>query len=222
MNWVDGIIITIFIVSTVRGYSEGFVVSLMKAAGLITSVVVARLYFATLANYLRDNTTLYQKIYAAVLKGLGTDIPAFQGPGTEGTKLPGILENLVLYINKGGSDFPVVPNVAEAVSGAILSLLSIIFLFIAVRIIFFAGTALLNSVTALPVLRQFNKLAGLAIGGLKGIIILMVLFAVIVPVITIFPMKLLTTGIQNSSIAVFFYRNNFIMSWMMEIISKMA
>ncbi len=224
MNWVDGIIITILIISTVRGYSEGFILSLMKIAGLVTSIVVARLYFADLADYLKNNTNLYHKIYAIVSKGLQAKSPSFWDTGTGNTKFMDMLENLALYINSTEGGIAVTSGIAERVSDIIMCLLSIALLFVAVRIIFFVVTALLNSVTGLPVLRQFNKLAGLIVGALKGILMLMIIFALVIPIITILPIKWLRLmiGIQDSAVAMFFCRNNFIMSWMMEIISRMV
>ncbi|MGI6702606.1 MAG: CvpA family protein [Clostridia bacterium] len=221
MNWVDGVIIAVLIVSTVRGYSEGFVLSFMNIAGLITAIIASRLYFADLASYLKDNTVLYQNTYLAVLRGLDGNSFLLRDTGSGGWELPGELGNLLPYINAvpavGDS---VRAGIAQMLSGIIISLLSIILIFLAVRITFALTIAFLNSAAALPVLRQFNKLGGIAVGFLKGVLGLMLTFALIIPVTAVFPVQWLLKGIQGSAGAVFFYRYNFIVPWAMEIISR--
>ncbi|MDD2572918.1 MAG: CvpA family protein [Bacillota bacterium] len=221
MNWVDGVIIAILIVSTVRGYSEGFVLSLMNIVGLVTAIIAARLYFVDLAGYLRDSTVLYERIYIAVLKGLEGSSPMLRDTGSGGWELPVELGELFPFINAAPvTGDAVMAGIAQAISGIIISLLSIILIFLAVRLAFILIIAFLNSITALPVLKQFNKLGGIMVGFLKGVLGLMLTFALIIPVTAVFPAQWLLKGIEGSATAVLFYRYNFIVPWAMEIVSR--
>lgn len=220
MNWVDGFILVVLITSTVKGYSQGFVTSLMNVAGFVVSIVVARLYFKDLANYLTDNTALYRGIYLALSKGLERRAPLLRDGGSVGLGLPGLPQNLIPYSMPAGGDL-VTAGVARTMSGIIISLVSIILIFLAVRLCFIMGIALLNSVAGLPVLRQFNKLGGIMIGFLKGTLGLMLAFVLVIPLMAVFPMQWLLKGIQSSAIASYFYGNNLIVPWATEILSKM-
>ncbi len=222
MNWIDALIVAIIIVSVIKGYSEGFVLSLMGIVGLVTAIVAARLYFNSLAQYLTENTSLYEKIYLAVLKSLEGANPILRGGEYSGQALPEAYRNLFLFggsVPVGGSS--AAESIAQAISGIIISILSIILIFLVVKIAFMIVVALLNSLVELPVLRQFNKLGGIVIGFLKGVLGLMLAFALLIPVMAVFPVEWLSRGMEGSLIAVYFYRYNLIVPWFLELVSKL-
>jgi len=221
MNWVDGIIIAVLIISTLRGYIDGFVVALMNVAALITSIIAARLYFADLARYLVENTALYEKVYQAVLEALKNSSPVLRGPGPEEQGLPEVFHSLIpnMLPVPAAQDYAL-SGIAQAVSGIIINLFSIVLIFIAVRIAFVIITMTLNSLVKLPVLKQFNKLGGVVAGFAKGIVGLMLAFALVIPVTAVFPAEGLLRGIEGSAAAVYFFRYNLIVPWALEVLSR--
>jgi uncharacterized membrane protein required for colicin V production len=223
MNWVDGVIIVVLIVSTAKGYSQGFVLSLMNIAGFVAAAAAAWMYFGSLAQYLTDNTALYEKVYLAVAKSLERAGPIIGGGDYNGQELPGALRNLILYggsVPVGGN--PPAEAIVQSVSSIIISVISILLIFLAVRLVFMIAVTLLNSLVELPVLKQFNRLGGIAVGFAKGVLGLMLTFALIIPVIAVFPAKWLVGGIEGSVAAVYFYRNNLIIPWILEFVSRIG
>ncbi|MGI6697801.1 MAG: CvpA family protein [Clostridia bacterium] len=221
MNWVDGIILAVLLVSTMKGYLQGFVTTLINTIAFFAAIIAARLYYADLARYIKDHTAFYNKIHTMVLDGLQGESSLFGGAISGGRDLPEAFENLM----PPSGALPAVQGyalagVAQAVSGIIINLLSIILIFIAVRIAFAIIAVLLNSLVKLPVLKQFNKLGGIAAGFLKGVVGLMLAFALVIPVIAIFPAEGLLRGIEGSAAAVYFYRYNFVVPWALDVLSK--
>lgn len=221
MNWVDGIILAVLLVSTMKGYLQGFVTTLINTIAFFAAIIAARLYYADLARYIKDHTAFYNKIHTMVLDGLQGESSLFGGAISGGRDLPEVFENLM----PPSGALPAVQGyalagVAQAVSGIIINLLSIILIFIAVRIAFAIIAVLLNSLVKLPVLKQFNKLGGIAAGFLKGVVGLMLAFALVIPVIAIFPAEGLLRGIEGSAAAVYFYRYNFVVPWALDVLSK--
>lgn len=221
MNWVDGIILAVLLVSTLKGYLQGFVTAFINTVAFFASIIAARLYYADLARYLKDNTAFYNKIYTVVLDSLQGKSSLFGGALSGGRDLPEAFERL---IPPSGAVSAVqgyaLAGVAQAVSGIIINLLSIILIFIAVRIAFAIIAVLLNSLVKLPVLKQFNKLGGIAAGFIKGVVGLMLAFALVIPVTAIFPAEGLLRGIEGSAAALYFYRYNFIVPWALDVLSK--
>jgi uncharacterized membrane protein required for colicin V production len=223
MNWVDAVIIVILIASTVKGYSQGFVLSLMNIAGFIAAIAAARLYFGSLARYIMEETVIYQKIYLAVVKGLEGANPVFGGGDRGGQEMPGFLESLILpggTVPVGGN--PALSGIAQTISSVIVSILSIILIFVAVRLVFAAVVSMLNSLVKLPVLRQFNRLGGIVTGFLKGALGLMLAFALLIPLMAVFSVEWLVRGIEGSAYAIYFYRYNLIIPWAMEFVSRIT
>ena len=221
MNWVDGIILAVLIVSTLKGYLQGFVTTFINTVAFFAAIIAARLYYADLARYLKDNTALYNKIHSMVLDSLQGGSSLFGGALSGGRDLPEAFEGLIPSSGAASAaQGYALAGVAQAVSGIIINLLSIILIFIAVRIAFAIIAVLLNSLVKLPVLKQFNKLGGIAAGFIKGVVGLMLAFALVIPVTAIFPAEGLLKGIEGSAAAMYFYRYNFVVPWALDVLSK--
>jgi hypothetical protein len=185
------------------------------------AIIAARLYYADLARYLKDNTNFFNKIYALVLDSLKGDSSLFEGALSGGRDLPEAFESLIPPSGAvSAAQGYALAGIAQAVSGIIINLLSIILIFIAVRIAFAITAVLLNSLVRLPVLKQFNKLGGIAAGFIKGVVVLMLAFALVIPVTAIFPAEGLLRGIEGSAAAVYFYRYNFVVPWALDVLSR--
>jgi len=204
MNWVDVVIIVFLVVAAIKGYVDGFVLSLLNIAGLVISIIAAKLYFKELAQYLISSTQLYNKIYGFISKGL------------ENNNMIGNYYNNVI---EAGSQAGIL-NAAGTVSTIIIYIISILIIFFSVRLVFSIILHYLNTLVELPVLKQFNKMGGIVIGLAKGILGIMILFAFSVPLIQIFSIEWLPRALEQSSIAVYFYQYNFIISWATKMISN--
>ena len=165
MNWVDGIVLAVLIVSTLKGYLQGFVTAFISIVAFFASVIAARLYFIDLAQYLTENTALYQKIYTAVLGGLQESSPLFGGALSGERELPEAFESIVPDLGAASMvQGSALAGAAQAVSGIIINLVSAMLIFLAVRTAFAILTTLLNSLVRLPMLKQFNILGVLPWG----------------------------------------------------------
>jgi uncharacterized membrane protein required for colicin V production len=197
------------------------VTTLINTVAFFAAIIAARLYYADLARYLKDNTNFFNKIYALVLDSLKGDSSLFEGALSGGRDLPEAFESLIPPSGAvSAAQGYALAGIAQAVSGIIINLLSIILIFIAVRIAFAITAVLLNSLVRLPVLKQFNKLGGIAAGFIKGVVVLMLAFALVIPVTAIFPAEGLLRGIEGSAAAVYFYRYNFVVPWALDVLSR--
>jgi hypothetical protein len=67
--------------------------------------------------------------------------------------------------------------------------------------------------TELPGLNEINKLGGGAIGFAKTVLILLLIFAAIIPVSNMVPWASFKEVVQSSLLARYFYSYNFILGW---------
>ena len=69
---------------------------------------------------------------------------------------------------------------------------------------------LCDYIIGFPVLKYMDSAAGAILGFLQGMLILFIIFLVVPLVLAFLPFEELTTLIDNSSFATFYYRSNFI------------
>ena len=92
-----------------------------------------------------------------------------------------------------------------------LKLLSIIIVYILAKIILYLIVLILDSVAQLPVLKQFNELFGLLLGGILGLIQIYTICAIIAFVSSMPSMNGIGIIINDSAFAHVFYNNNLLL-----------
>lgn len=221
MNWLDIIVIAIVISSAIKGYTDGFIRSVFNIVGFIAAIVISRLYFMRLSEYLTANTPLYNRLYLSILKSMGNSGSIVKSGGVQGLQLPKSIESIA--INTAAEQYSTgaaAESIAGALSTLIVYILSIIAIYIAVRIVFALAVSFLSALVELPVLKQFNKLGGVTVGFLKGILALMALFTLAIPLTVVFDLQWLVSAIDKSQTAAYFYKYNFVVTWAVDTVLK--
>lgn len=196
LNWLDILTIIILVLFVVDGLLKGFVQSLFDTLGFIAAFYIAKELSAYSSRYISENTGIYKKLYecCALKTADNTVIPALKIIGGQGL-------------------------IQSTLAQAIITMVSFAVIFVVARFILHAIFRVLNTAARLPVIRQFNSLGGFIIGGIKGIIIIYIAFAVLTPIIPLLsPSHPLVKAVETSSFAVNFYKYNFILSVLNNII----
>lgn len=227
MNYIDLIIFAVIGISAVAGMYRGFVVAVLNIAGFFVSWLGALIFYPKLAQYLNQrfgllNTIMYyaegaSKIPTAALRHA---TPASVSPDAIENMLtqhglPSFMGNLLadnattkvfnqLGANELGKYFDVM------FANVILNIISFLIILIGLRIIVGIVISVARHITDLPVLRQFDSLAGLGVGALRGILIVMVIFVLVDVAVIIMPVDFLLDVINSSALARFFYEHNII------------
>ncbi|MDF2519750.1 MAG: Colicin production protein, partial [Clostridia bacterium] len=107
---------------------------------------------------------------------------------------------------------------------AIVNLISIIAIYFIARFVLAIVEGYVKSAAKLPVLNEVNRLGGGAIGLIKTVLILLLIFAAIIPVSNALPWQGFRDALQSSVLAGYFYSYNFILGWIwntaLEIIKR--
>ncbi len=198
MNWVDYAIIGFIALSVISGLRKGFILSVSNIACIIAAIYIAKSYYKDVALFLISKTALEDK----TLKFLQEKNPmsGFLHGMTKGNPI-------FSYSDSFASDFNSFASVL------IINAIAVICIFLAARITLAVAESYLTGLSALPGLRDLNRLGGAALGLAKSVIILLLIFAVITPVSALQVMEPVSNGIKASMLAQYFYTYNFILGW---------
>lgn len=190
MNWLDYIIIAIIVLGVVYGAIKGFVHSVFSIGGLIISIIAAKKYHMFVAKFLIDYTRIEDILLGFIQKNKVTEVFMFSIP-----------------VNKGFSDL------YQYITMVIINCIALLLAFMAARVCMLLLEALLSGVFKLPVLSVINRSGGAVLGLTQSILILLLCFAIFVPMSSIGKFDFIHQAIGSSLLSKYFYKYNFILGW---------
>ena len=230
MNWCDFVVIGIIGIFAVMGLFKGFIMSVYRLVSFMVCVFLSLLLSLYLAAIL-EQTAVYSSIKSMIINNLATwshnalSRPAVLPTGTAGAEtilgtmqIPPVFKSSILSNLPSPAellDFDSVINaIGERLAGMILSVTCLILLYFALRLIFAVFGVLLRNISELPVFKQVNKIGGLILGALQGLLTVYILFAIL----TLFNLNIAFTpvfeGVRSSMIAARFYEDNIIINFL--------
>ena len=196
----DIIVLAFVVISVAIGYKRGLLKSLFSVVSYVASIILSFMLYPVLSQMLMK-TPIYTFLEEKIGKNyLGT---ASSEALSEGNFLS-------QYINKG------VETATNELSGAVAQLIVNVIAFILIVIICKIAIKLigncLNIFTKVPVIKQFNRLGGAVAGGLIGIVLLYIVFAVIVTTSLLGSGSKVMGEIEKSHLASEMYNNNVLLN----------
>jgi uncharacterized membrane protein required for colicin V production len=228
MNLVDIIILSIMGMSIIIGTYNGFILSALHAASFFFSWVIAAIFYPVLTKVILGLFPGFLKSITFYVDG-SSQIPDIEsrtakiGSFTkeqvahlvESIDLPNpfsrILASEVFQSSNG------IQTLGEyfdtTMAAIIINIFSFILLFLLVKLIFTIAIGIGKAVRSLPVLKQFDSLAGAGFGLIRGIFMVYLVFALIPIIMALAPLDLITKHLDNSIFAGFFYNTNIFTSF---------
>lgn len=194
MNNIDWSIILIILIFMLLGSLKGFVNSVIGLVEYFFSIFLAYKLSPFFASFIVEKWGIDEKI-SSVINSLIPNVAEQMINNSE--KYSQMLEasgqtmeNVKMSLSN--MEIPFIDTITDR----IIQLLSIIILFIIIKLLFGIVRFVLNKLAMLPVLKTFNKVSGMFIGFIEGVII----SVVIVVVISLFPNEELQNELDNSLI----------------------
>jgi uncharacterized membrane protein required for colicin V production len=183
LNWLDWLIVAVLGFSAFQGFRCGLVSSVAKLAGLLVGFGVGITYNRDLAAYLNKQWGIEDKIMPVTEKFLRFFLPVKEAAGpvysAGGTVSPGGLA--IAQPSPYSMLYPYGESLVSSFAATVLNAICFLVLIMAtVWIVNFAGHLLTRMAKASP-LGPLNHIGGLIFGGVKGIIIVMILLALMSP-----------------------------------------
>jgi len=204
---VDLIIIAVVLLFIFLGYKKGLTGSLIKLLSFIIAIVVAFVLYKPVANAVIENTVIDDNIRTTLRATLGVEDKT---ENTEENVPSTIMDNINKEIENATDE--VKANVIDHTTITIVNIGSGIVIFLAVRVILVLISLFAKILTDLPVIKQVDKLGGLAYGAIEGIVIVYAVLAVISLTSVIWANNAVVTAIAKSSLGEMLYNNNIILN----------
>ncbi len=195
MNILDFILIVIFISCLINGYRKGFFRKLFDLLAFIIGIIIFNFLYPIINSYL-IKSNVFKEIKNWVIYDLNLD--SFTAKTQEeivaniqNLELPNIMKNLLIENNnevfhKIFKVDNVVDYIANFITTIIINFLASIIVIIVTFIIIKILSKTTSIISNIPVLSTFDKISGLVIGGLIGIVIILALCLILV-ILSIFP-----------------------------------
>ncbi|HEY5586051.1 MAG TPA: CvpA family protein [Ruminiclostridium sp.] len=224
MNWTDIAVLIIIVVFTIIGLKNGFLYSVFRLLSYILSVIFAIKFYPVLSEMLQK-TVIYTNIKASIVNGIikqqAVSVTTIKAKSAQtivdGLKLPDFIKDSILKNIEKGNIFDmskIVDAVGSEIATLVINILSVILIYVIIRIALIFARVIIKTIARLPVFKQLDKTGGIVLGAIEGILIVYILCAVLI-IFSAFPKFAMTIdSIESSKFANYFYQNNFIVSWM--------
>jgi len=198
MNWIDYSIIVIIVLGALTGFRKGLLRSVFSIICLLASIVIAKTYYNALTTFLVKNTPLEEKIVGFLSE-------------------KDFVKSILLTTLGKSPFFSVSNNFSSDINTfatiLIINAISVLIIFLISRFAFGIAESFLSGAVKEPGLREVNSIGGAIVGLGKNVILVMLVFTIITPISAIKPFSGITSGIEASVLARYFYDYNFILGW---------
>lgn len=186
---IDIIFIAIILLSAFLGYKKGLVNMASKLFAGILAIIITLILYQPVSNTIIKNTPLQTKIENIII---------------EKTQKENQEENSNV-INELSQNM--IKEQAKNISINVVHAITMIGIFLVVKIILSIVFALINGIANLPILKQFNEVGGIAYGLVRGAIITVICIALLGVYAKINPQNKINTEIENTYLTKIVYKN---------------
>jgi len=235
MNIVLIIVLVILAIGAIIGWKKGFVDMLFGAVSMTIALILAVLIGPRLGAFVQDNTGLVDKLSVKVSQTLNLEDLAIEVPEPdafiENLNLPMVIKEKItsaefeekLNLDKMAEDASrkMAEVVAIFLAKTIISALCFVIVFVVALILLFVLNKILDLFAKLPLLKQANQLAGLALGVFQAVLIIWLFFAVVTVVSGTAFGQSVFGYINGSKLLSFLYTNNIPMNFITKTVANL-
>ena len=205
----DLILIILMALCIFLGYKRGLIKVAVRLLGFIAALVIALILYTPISNYIIENTEVVPNLKNTIETKLYTKEEKQQE-----IENANIVDNVSKYIEDytEGIKENTASFAAQQIAVAIVRILTWIGLFIGTRVLMIFIKLFTDTISEIPVIKQFNKAGGTIYGILEGLVIAYAFFAVISLVKPMIGENAISKEIDNSLLCKIMYENNLILN----------
>lgn len=186
---IDIIFIAIILLSAFLGYKKGLVNMASKLFAGILAIIITLILYQPVSNAIIKNTPLQTKIENIIIEKTQTENQEENS-------------NVINELSQN-----MIKEQAKNISINVVHAITMIGIFLLVKIILSIVFALINGIANLPILKQFNEVGGIAYGLVRGTIISVICIALLGVYAKINPQNKINTEIENTYLTKIVYKN---------------
>lgn len=222
-NWTDIAVVIIIGLSMFMGWKKGFIVAAMEFIKWIAAIVIARLFHVQFTTFIKENlwdptesVSMHVKTFLYDMLGYdpmtGESMTQIQmTDALESMNLPDNLDRVIqsaLSEKVIESSVGFIEEVTYHITNMMVNGLGFLFLVVLLLMAFGIVQFIGNLIAKLPLLKEINQGAGLILGGIIGLVTVYFIMAVISYVPTFEWSRSTIETVENSQIAIYFYKYN--------------
>jgi uncharacterized membrane protein required for colicin V production len=218
VNWLLIIVLGIIVINALIGLKVGLIKIIFSLFSFILALMLTVWISPSVNRILKNNESFYEKASQKV-EGILFENQEQAGDDDkmiEELPLPKSIKESLIE-NKSKAEANIKAYIVSQVTDIAINALAFVITFIVAFIALWVVSIALNIISKLPILNQLNKLTGLVVGGLQGLVIVWILFIVI----TIFSgTELGGTAfeqIESSVILAFLYDKNLFLNTVLKV-----
>lgn len=186
---IDIIFIAIIVLSAFLGYKKGLVNVATKLFAGILAIIITAIVYQPISNLIIKNTPIQEKIENIIIENL---------QGQENVQE----ENIINEISQN-----VIKEQSKTIATNIIYAVTMIVVFILVKILLSIIFALIDGIANLPILKQFNEIGGIGYGIIRGALIVLICIILLGVYSKINPENKIVKEIENSYFTKIIYEN---------------
>lgn len=225
MNLLTGIVLIIIAISAYRGMKNGFIRTVFSIFSMILALVLTLWLSPIVSKALQSNENILNYFAKKVEQALPTEEITTKVNETnyiEKLSLPGALKHTIVennnpdtYVALAVDNF--ISYISYSIASIIINALSFIITYIIVIIVLRALCVVLDIISKLPILHQINKLSGLVVGVLQGVILVWLLFVLLTAITGTEIGQQAFAMINESPALSYIYNNNLLLKFITNI-----
>lgn len=206
---VDLIIVAVILLFIFLGYKKGLTGSLIKLLSFVIAIVLAVILYKPVGNVVIENTTIDDNIRTSLNETFGVQENKQEEKNEENVP-SSIMNNINKEIENATDE--VKTNVIDETTKTVVYVGSAIVIFLAVKVVLLIVSLFTSQITKLPIIRQVDKIGGLAYGAIEGVVIVYAILAVISLTSVIWANNAVVMAIGKSTLGEMLYNNNIILN----------
>lgn len=210
---LDILAVVILLISVIGGARKGFAKTCLSFMQWFFCIIAGFFLCTPIKQYLIDNTSLDEAIHSYILDQVHTTIE-------ESAPYQSIPDLFGSWMKSEGSDF--LYGSSASLTDIILTVLAFLLVILAVKIVGGILVLLLSKDYHDGVIGCLDTILGFLFGTVRGILCLLILFALLVPVLTLLPGTLsiaLKTAMDQSLITSVLYDDNLLLILLRDLFS---
>jgi len=224
MNIIDIVVLGIIALMMFKGIKKGLVVTVFEMASFFIAAFCVSVFHSQVSEFLKG-TKVFEWVQQFVLKHIvNVNLASVETTASADSannvmnslQLPDFLQKLLFNKKEGnlagllGLD-KVIEGISRSISTFIITILSMIIIFFAVKILLHIAMKILNGIMKLPLFNSANKLAGALFGVINAVFVIYILCAVLAFLAPIQVFKPVIQLINESAVGKVFYNHNILL-----------
>lgn len=229
-NLIDVILIGVVALAGFVGYKAGFVKTVISFLSFFIAIALAFAFYNPLAVILTEQTEIDDWIENKIINyGISGDqmtsgdtvVQVKAETDIEEKKdVREVLSSLPSFVSESldidGVKTNIKHEIAKKTSELIMKVLSLIMIYVVVKVTLLIASILLGGVMKLPALKQLNEILGMSLGAVIGFANMYVVFAIFTLISSITNIDFVIDAIKSSLLASVMFENNIIIRFLFQ------